>query len=34
MMSYGTVLGFVGLAYAGVDCFAETIRGTSASVLD
>lgn len=27
MMGYGTALGFVGLAYAGVDCFAETIRG-------
>ena len=27
MMQYGATFGFVGLAFTGVDCFAETVRG-------
>ena len=31
MGQYGMVLGFVGLAFSAVDCFAETLRGMIAS---
>lgn len=30
MMQYGATFGFVGLAFTGVDCFAETVRGKTA----
>ena len=29
MGQYGTVLGFVGLTFSAVDCFAESFRGAT-----